>query len=502
MPPVVRMENITKVFPGVVANHRINLEVEVGEVHALLGENGAGKTTLMNILYGLHQPEEGNIYLRGRRVSFQSPRDAIREGIGMVHQHFTLVPSLTALEKIILGLRSPREPFLDLEGSRRRVEELAKRYGLAIDPDARVWQLSVGAQQRVEVINALYRKAQFIILDEPTSVLTPQEARGLFRTLRTVAAEGHSVIFISHKLDEVMEVADRITVLRDGRVVSTVDKRETDKYHLAQMMVGREVLLQVTKGPPKLGEVALEVQGLKARNNRGLPALNDVSFSLREGEILGVAGVDGNGQTELAEVITGLRRATGGRLLIYGRDMANRSPREMMEAGLGHIPEDRQGMGLIMDFSLSENLILQSYHRFPFARRGFLNLRAIEETARDLLLNYDVRPAIKGLKAAHLSGGNQQKLIIARQFHLNPRILVAVYPTRGLDIGATEYVYEQLLKSRDRGTAILFISNDLEEILSLSDRIAVMYEGRIVGIVPGEEANVEEIGLMMAGAYG
>lgn len=500
MDPVVIMEGISKIFPGVVANDRIDLEIRKGEVHAILGENGAGKTTLMNVLYGLFAPDQGNIFFHDKKVSFHSPRDAIRAGIGMVHQHFTLVPSLTVLENISLGIRSRREPFLDEDGVRSKLAELAHRYNLDLYPNAKVWQLSLGAQQKVEIANALYRSAEVLILDEPTSVLTPQETFELFHTLRSLVAEGHSVIFISHKLDEVMSISDRITVLRDGKKIITLEKEETDKHQLARMMVGREVLLQIAKEPAAVGEVALELKEVRALNNKRLLALDRVSFALREGEILGIAGVEGNGQSELAEVILGLRRATHGQVIILGKEATNRSPREIIRAGVGYIPEDRHRHGLVMEFDLSENIILESYYLPPFSSAGFLNRRVAEETAERLVKDYDVRPANKAVQAKYLSGGNQQKLILARQLSRQPRLLIAVYPTRGLDIGATQYVYNCLLEQRKKGMAILLISNDLEEILSLSDRVAVMYGGRITGVVPAEAADMGKIGLMMAGA--
>lgn len=499
MNPAIRMEKVSKVFPGVVANDRIDLEVKKGEVHAILGENGAGKTTLMNVLYGLLPPDEGDIFFHEKKVFFHSPRDAIRAGIGMVHQHFTLVPNLTVLENISLGIKSRREPFLDEDGARSKLARLAEMYNLALDPHAKVWQLSLGAQQRVEIANAIYRSAELLILDEPTSVLTPQETRELFRTLRSLAGVGHSVIFISHKLDEVMAISDRITVLRDGRKIMTLEKEETDKRQLARMMVGREVLLQIDKEPVAPGEVALEIKEIKALNNRGFSALNGASLTLREGEILGIAGVEGNGQSELAEVILGLRRATQGQVIILGKEVTNCSPREIIRAGVGYIPEDRHRHGLVMDFDLAENMVLESYYLSPFSSAGFLHRRSIEETAERLVTEYDVRPANLGIHAKYLSGGNQQKLILARQLSRQPRILIAVYPTRGLDIGATQYVYNCLLTQRRKGMAILLISNDLEEILSLSDRVAVIYGGRIIAVLPAEEADMEKIGLMMAG---
>ena len=508
--PIVEMKQITKRFPGVTANDHINFEVRAGEVHALLGENGAGKTTLMRVLYGLYQPDEGEIYIRGQKVTLRSPRDAINLGIGMVHQHFMLVSPLTVTENVILGLRSSREPFLDTDRAAKRIADLSGRYSLKVDPSARIWQLSVGEQQRVEIIKALYRGVDILILDEPTSVLTPPEAKELFAVLRHMAEEGNAVIFITHKLHEVMEVSDRVTVLQLGKVVSTVDTKGTDERQLARMMVGREVLFRVAREEAEKGDVALEVSGLWVMGDRGLPALKGVSFSLRQGEILGLAGVAGNGQRELAEAITGLRKAMQGKVLIGGKDITNRSPGEIIKAGVGYIPEERIRRGLIMDFSIAENAILETHQTppfsngwfFPFAKaKGwFLNNQEIARYVEKLISDYEVKTPSKDAPVKHLSGGNLQKLILARELSREPELLVADQPTRGLDVGATEYIHRKLMEQRAKGTAILLISEDLDEILSLSDRIAVMYEGEMVGTVPAEEAKVEEIGLMMAGA--
>jgi len=497
---VVEMRGITKRFPGVVANDRIDFEVRAGEVHALLGENGAGKTTLMNVLYGLYQPDEGEIYIRGHRVTLRSPRDAIALGIGMVHQHFMLIPPLTVAENVVLGLPSSRGPFLDTDRAERRISELAQRYGLKVDPHAYVWQLSVGEQQRVEIIKALYRGASILILDEPTSVLTPPEVRELFSVLRRMAEEGNAVIFITHKLHEVMAVSDRVTVLRDGRVVSTVDTADTSERQLARMMVGREVLFQVSKRPVAKGKVALEVRDLWAMGDRGLPALKGISLSLRQGEILGIAGVAGNGQRELAEVITGLRRATKGKVLIGGKDMTNCPPAAIIGEGVAYIPEERIRRGLIMDFSVAENAILETHNSPPFTDGWFLNRREIDRYVEGLISDYGVKTPSKDAPVRHLSGGNLQRLLLARELSRRPKLLIASQPTRGLDVGATEYIRRRLVEQREKGTAILLISEDLDEVLSLSDRVAVMYEGEIVGIVPEGEADVEEIGMMMAGA--
>ncbi len=495
---LVQMVGITKRFPGVLANDHIDFDVKAGEIHALLGENGAGKTTLMSILFGLYQADEGEIYVRGQRVHLRSPRDAIDLGIGMVHQHFMLVEPHTVAENITLGLKRPRF-FLDLAGTERHITELSKQYGLRVDPRARIWQLSVGEQQRVEILKMLYRGADILILDEPTAVLTPQEVEELFATLRRMAREGQAVIFISHKLDEVMAISDRVTVLRHGKVVASVKTAETDKETLARMMVGREVLFQMEKKPVALGQVVLQVQELEALNDKGLPALKGISFTIREGEILGVAGVAGNGQRELAEVITGLRKATGGRITISGCDMTNCSPREVIRQQVSHVPEDRLGMGLVSNLAVSDNLILKSYGEPPLAKGPFLDRLSIRNFVARLIEAFHIATPTQETPVRLLSGGNLQRTILARELSIGPRLMVAVHPTRGLDIGATESVRNLLLKQREKGVAILLISEDLEELLALSDRIAVMYEGEIMGIIPAEGANIEEIGLMMAG---
>jgi simple sugar transport system ATP-binding protein len=506
---VIEMRGITKRFPGVVANDDIDFDVKAGEIHALLGENGAGKTTLMNIMYGLLQPDEGEIYVRGRKVVMRSPKDAIALGIGMVHQHFMLVEPHTVTENVILGLKSPKGILLDLEGAKRRIEELSKKYGLKVDPDAKIWQLSVGERQRVEIIKALYRGAQILILDEPTAVLTPPEVKELMAIIRRMAEQGHAVVpFITHKLPEVMAISDRVTILRRGKVVARIRTKDARESELARHMVGREVLFTIEKNPAKPGRVVLEVRNLKALSDRGLPALKNVSFSIREGEILGVAGVAGNGQRELAEVIAGLRRAVAGRVLIDGRDVTNLPPREIIKQGLGHIPEDRMGMGLILDFSIAENIILETHSDPPFAyrwilpfkKRWFIDQDEVDKYAEKLLLEYNIVAAGKDTLARHLSGGNLQRLILARELSREPKVLVANQPTRGLDVGATEFIRRKLLEQRDRGVAILLISEDLDEVMSMSDRIAVLYEGEIMGILPAEKAKVEEVGMMMAGA--
>ncbi len=495
---LVRMQNIVKRFPGVVANAGVTFEARAGEVHALLGENGAGKTTLMNILYGIYQADAGEIYVRGRRVDIRSPRDAIALGIGMVHQHFMLVYSHTVAENVILGLGDV--PFVrPTDAVKERIAEFSERYGLKVDPDAYIWQLSAGEQQRMEIIKALYRGADVLILDEPTTMLTPGETRELFHTLRRMADEGRTVIFITHKLEEVMAVSDRVTVLRKGKVISTVNTADTNERELARMMVGRDVLFRLEKTPARPGKVVLQVENLSALNDKGLPALRDVSFTIREGEILGIAGVAGNGQRELVEVITGMRPATGGRVIIDGQDVTNRSPREILARGVAHVPEERMHMGMVPNMSVAENLILKGYDRPPFSRGLFLDQRAVREHAERIIREFQIATPSPWTPAKLLSGGNIQRLILGRELALNPRLIVAAHPTYGLDVGATEYIRQVLLRERERGSAILLVSEDLEEVLTLSDRIAVMFEGRIMGIVDAEEADVEVIGAMMAG---
>ena len=494
----IRMEGITKRFPGVVANNSIDFAVRQGESHALLGENGAGKTTLMKILAGLYQPDEGQVLIDGRVANVHSPRDAIDLGIGMVHQHFMLVESHTVAENIILGLDVPRF-VLNLGQVEREIAKLADQYHLQVDPGARIWQLSVGEQQRIEILKALYRGARILVMDEPTAVLTPQESKELFNTLRSMVAEGHTVVFISHKLGEVMSVADRITVLRRGEVVATVLASETSRQDLARMMVGREVLFRLGKRESEPGDVVLEIDGLAALNDKGLQALRDVSLTVRHGEILGVAGVAGNGQRELAEAIVGLRPVTKGQIRVDGEDVTNRTPRDVMDRGVAYIPADRIGSGLVVNLSVAENLILKCYRDPPICNWFFLDGDAISGHAQELVQAYDVMTPGIETRTSLLSGGNLQKLILAREISSKPALMVSVSPTRGLDVGATEAVRRLLLEQRDAGGGILLISEDLDELLSMSDRIAVLYEGRIMGIVESQEARVEALGLMMAG---
>jgi ABC-type uncharacterized transport system ATPase subunit len=499
-PTVLEMRGITKRFPGVVADDHDDFDLRSGEVHARLGENGAGKSTLMNILYGLYKPDEGEILVGGRPASFHSAKDAIDKGIGMVHQHFMLIPVMSVAENIVLAVE-PRTAgvLLDYDRAVERVRDISTRFGLAVDPEAKVESISVGQEQRVEILKALYRAADILILDEPTAVLTPQEAGELFAIIRSLKAEGTSIIFISHKLNEVLEIADRITVLRRGKRIDTVPREGATEAGLARMMVGREVLLRVKKEPPQVGETLLEVEGLEVKDERGLPAVRGVSFQVRAGEIVGIAGVEGNGQSELIEAITGLRRVDAGRLVVGGREISHGSTRRMLEAGVGHIPEDRQRRGLVLEFSIAENIALHDYRYPPDSRWGWLFPRRLVERARKLIKEFDVRGGGPGTRAAALSGGNQQKLVAAREVARDPRVLVAAQPTRGLDVGAIEYLHRRLVEERDEGRAILLVSLELDEVLSLSDRILVMYEGQIVG-EHGEEASEEEIGLEMLGA--
>lgn len=495
----LEMCNITKRFPGVLASDNIDFDVEAGEVHALLGENGAGKSTLMKILYGLYHADQGDISLNGNRVQITSPTDAINLGIGMIHQHFMLVESLTVAENVALGLPSSRGPLTDLDRVTKRILELAEIYGLQIDPDAYIWQLSVGQQQRVEIIKALYRGAALLILDEPSAVLTPQEVDELFIIMRQMASDGHGLIFISHKLHEVIDISQRVTVLRDGRKIGTKPTSETTKADLASWMVGREVGFAPDRGDANYGESRLTLQGVSCQSDRGTPGLQNVSLEVRSGEILGIAGVSGNGQRELAEVITGLRDITEGKVYLEGQEINHLSPGERTDLMLSYIPEERMRDGMIKEFTVAENMILREHHKQPFSNSGFLNLREISRHSDRLIENFQVKTPSQETQAKNLSGGNIQKVVLSRELSRKPRVIIAAQPTRGLDIGATEYVREQLIKQRGDGTAVLLISEDLDEIMTISDRIAVIYEGQIMGIVPSEEAVPEQLGLLMAG---
>lgn len=495
----LEMRGITKRFPGVLACDHVDFDVKSGEVHALLGENGAGKSTLMKILYGLYHPDEGEILLNGKQVSIASPNDSINLGIGMIHQHFMLVQSLTVAENVALGLPSSRGPLTDLDRVSKRILELAAIYNLKIDPSAYIWQLSVGQQQRVEIIKALYRGAALLILDEPTAVLTPQEVDELFVIMNQMVKDGHALIFISHKLHEVVEISNRVTVLRDGHKIGTRPTSETTKQDLANWMVGREVGFAPDRGHTELGEVRLQLDHVSCGSDRGTPGLRSVSLEVRSGEILGIAGVSGNGQRELAETVTGLRKITDGRVFLEGNDVTGLAPGELTDRMLSYIPEERMRDGMIKEFTVAENMILREHHKMPYSRSGFLHLRDISRHTDELIAKFHVKTPSRDTQAKNLSGGNIQKVILARELSRNPRTIIAAQPTRGLDIGATEYVREQLLVERHKGAAILLISEDLDEILALSDRIAVIYEGQIMDIVSRESTTPQRLGLLMAG---
>jgi len=495
----LEMRGIVKQFPGVLANDQVDFDVRSEEVHALLGENGAGKSTLMKILYGLYQPDEGLILLNGQHTQINSPNDAIRLGIGMIHQHFMLVQTLTVAENVALGLSSSRGPLTDLERVSKRILELADIYGLKVDPSAYIWQLSVGQQQKVEIIKALYRGAALLILDEPTAVLTPQEVDELFIVMRQMSKDGHALIFISHKLHEVIAISQRVTVLRDGRKMGTRLTSETTKADLANWMVGREVGQILERGMSERGEVRLSLRKVTANSDRVTPSLKGIDLDVYSGEILGIAGVSGNGQPELAEVITGLRPVTDGVVLLENQDVSNLSAGELIDKMLSYIPEERMRDGMVKEFTVAENLILREHHKPPYSHAGFLNLKWIADHSDVLIKTYNVKTPSQETLAKNLSGGNIQKVVLARELSRKPRVLIAAQPTRGLDIGATEYVHQRLLEQRHEGTAILLISEDLDEILALSDRIAVIYEGRIMGIVDRSQATPEKLGLMMAG---
>jgi general nucleoside transport system ATP-binding protein len=496
--PILELRGITKRFPGVLANDAVDFDLVPGEVHALLGENGAGKSTLMNIVNGLYKPDEGEILVKGERVSFGSSKDAIRSGIGMVHQHFMLIPVMTVAENIVLAEEPTQAGLLDYESATQRVQELARSFNFAIDPSAKIENIGVGQQQRVEILKALYRTADILVLDEPTAVLTPQEAVELFGILRTLKQEGMAIVFISHKLNEVLDIADRVTVLRRGKMIDTVPTEGTTREELARLMVGREVLLRVDKPPAQPKEPLLTVESLTVLDDRELEAVRDVSFNVRAGEIVGIAGVDGNGQTELIDAVTGLRKARSGRVLVGDKEITNDGARDALDAGLGHIPEDRHRRGLVLDFTLAENIALHDYSKPPDSRLGWLYPGRLIARARRLLQEFDVRGGGPATRAAALSGGNQQKVVVAREVSRDPRVLLAAQPTRGLDVGAIEFVHRRLVEERDEGRAVLLVSLELEEILSLSDRILVMYEGRIVGEYP-PDVTPEELGVAMTG---
>ncbi len=499
----VELRGITKKFPGVVANRNVDLTLLGGEVHTLLGENGAGKSTLMNVLFGLYSATDGQILVDDQPVIFNGPNDAIAAGIGMVHQHFMLVPVFTVTENVMLGVEPTRSfGLLDRDKARERLLSLSKEYGLGVDPDALVEDLPVGVQQRVEILKALYRDADLLILDEPTAVLTPQESQELFKVIRTLKESGRAIVFISHKLKEVLAISDTITVLRQGEVVGATTPAETDESKLATLMVGRDVRLEVVKSEAQPSTSVLRVASLHVLDDRGQLAVDDVSFDVRAGEILAVAGVQGNGQTELVEAITGMRKPLEGSVMVEGRDVTGHSPAEMFHNGAAHIPEDRQKYGMVGAFTVKDNLVLNSYDETPFASGIRINRSTVADNAKRLVKEYDVRTPSIDVPVINLSGGNQQKVIVAREFSQAEKILIAAQPTRGLDVGSIQYIHEQIVAKRDGGVAVLIVSSELDEVLSLGDRIAVMYQGRIVDILDRKDATREKLGLLMAGSTG
>ncbi len=498
-PTVLEMSHITKRFPGIIANDDVSLDLGEGEVHALLGENGAGKSTLMNCLYGLYRPDEGEIRIRGSKVDLGSPRSAIDHGVGMVHQHFMLIPVMTVAENIVLATEPRKAGVLfDVAAAESRVRDISDEFGLSVDPHAFVQDITVGQQQRVEILKALYRHADILVLDEPTAVLTPQEAQELFEIIKGLTEQGKSIIFISHKLNEVLEIADRISVLRRGKLIETLPAEGATEQGLAQLMVGREVLLRVEKGASVPGDPLLRVENLHVFDDRGIEKVKGVSFEVRAGEIVGIAGVDGNGQTEMIDALTGLRTPTSGRVVVGDSDVTDANAYRHFAAGLGHIPEDRQRRGLVLEFSISENISLHDFREAPDSRFGWLFPRTLLERGRRLIKEFDVRGGNARTPAGSLSGGNQQKVILAREINRDPRVLLAAQPTRGLDVGAIEFVHRRLIEERDEGRAILLVSLELEEILSLSDRILVLYEGEIAGAFP-PSASEQELGVVMTG---
>ena len=500
MKPILELKGITKRFPGVLANDKINLTLNKGEIHALLGENGAGKSTLMNSLYGLYAPDEGEIYINDEKISISSPRDAIARGIGMVHQHFMLVPVFTVTENVMLGDETTRMGgFLDRKTPAKRIREISDEYRLEVNPDSYIKDLPVGVQQRVEIIKLLYREADLLILDEPTAVLTPQEVDELFTIMRSLVDSGKSIIFITHKLREVLTFADRITVIRGGKVVGTTTPKEANQNQLAAMMVGRDVSLEVTKKPAKINDTVLEVEDLVVLDDLNYMAVKKINFNVRGGEILGVAGVQGNGQTELVKAITGLSHPVDGKLYLLGQDISKASPRTITEIGSAHIPEDRQRDGLVLTATIADNMVLNTYYLNPFAKNVIIQEENVLENAKKIIDNFDVRTPSPVIPVGSLSGGNQQKVIVGREFSRPIEFLVASQPTRGLDVGSIEYIHTRLLEKRDDGCAILLVSTELDEILKLSDRIAVMFGGKIIAIVDGDTATKEQIGLLMAG---
>ncbi|MEE4194595.1 MAG: ABC transporter ATP-binding protein [Anaerolineae bacterium] len=497
--PVLEVKNITKQFPGVLANDNVSVTLNKGEIHTILGENGAGKSTLLNIIYGLYRPDEGEILVNGKPIELSNTHDAIQHGIGMVHQHFMLVPVFSVTENIILGSEVTKAGMLNIREARRRVKALSKEHGLEVDPDALIEDLPVGVQQRVEILKALYRDAKILFLDEPTAVLTPQEVQDLFKVVESLRERGVSIIFISHKLKEVLQISDRITVMRRGRVVGSTTPQESDERILAEMMVGRDVILTVDKGPANPKETILRVMNMTVLGDQKERAVKGINFELRAGEILGIAGVQGNGQREFVEALTGLRPAQSGMIVLNGKPMHFNRPRQLVESAVSHVPEDRQKHGLVLPYSLIDNMVLCTYYQEPFAKGLIRQDEAMLENAEKLIKQFDVRTPSADTPAANLSGGNQQKVIVARELSRPVKLLVVNQPTRGLDVGSIEYIHSQIVKIRDEGAAVLLVSAELDEILSLSDRIAVMYHGEVVATMPREEATREGLGLLMAG---
>jgi simple sugar transport system ATP-binding protein len=495
----LELKNITKIFSGgVIANNHINFDLEKGEIHILFGENGAGKSTLMKILSGLYKSTSGQIFINGKEIEINSPKDSINNGVGMVYQEFMLIPQLSVAENIILGMNQKHGIFMDIKDASEKILEFASRYKIEIDPYARVGELAVGQQQRVEIVKVLFRGAKILILDEPTSVLTPQEVDKLFSMIRELVKMGHSVIFISHKIDEIKTIGDRITVLRKGKSIGTVSN-DISKNELVKMMLGKEITLEVNKPPAKMGGVVLRLEGIDTFKNNGIKVLKNIFLEIREGEVLGIAGIDGNGQAELAEVIIGLRKVVKGKIILSDFDITNAYPREIIKHRVGYIPGDRHTSGLIFDMDLKENIILKDYNIPPHSKSRFLDWDFIKEHTRKLIRGYDIRTTSEEVLAKNLSGGNQQKLILARELHQELSLLIALYPTRGLDVGACEFVHKRIIEERSKGLAVLYVSNEIEEIMNISDRIAVICGGEIMGIVRPEEVSIEELGLMMAG---
>ncbi|KPC70335.1 heme ABC transporter ATP-binding protein [Thermoactinomyces vulgaris] len=494
------MLGITKRFPGIVANDQIHLTVKKGEIHALLGENGAGKSTLMNILFGLYQPDEGEIRIKEQPVTITGPTMANKLGIGMVHQHFMLVQPFTVTENIILGDERSKLGIIDVKKAESEIRRLSERYNLKVDPTAKISDISVGMQQRVEILKTLYRGADILIFDEPTAVLTPQEINELMEIMRNLVKEGKTIIFITHKLKEIMSTCDRVTVIRRGKVIKTVNVQDTDENQLAALMVGREVSFEIEKAEANPSQTVLDIANLVVEDNRGVEVVRGLNMQVRAGEVVGLAGVDGNGQTELIEAITGLRPVKAGTIRLGGHDVTNASPRKVTEVGVGHIPEDRHKRGLVLDFSVSENMVLQTYYQAPFSKNGLIQKEEVDQYAERLISEFDVRTPDKHVPIRALSGGNQQKAIIAREVDRNPDFLIAAQPTRGLDVGAIEFIHRRIIEQRDKGKAVLLVSLELDEVLKLSDRVAVIYEGKIVGWVDPKNTSEEELGLLMAGS--